>query len=51
MEDLSGLLDIPIEDLEFMRDRGAPFEKDGRIDFIAFIAWLVIEEGKTHGEN
>jgi len=51
IEELSDLLQVPLEDLEQMRDMGAPFEKNGTIDFVAWIAWLVIKEGETYDET
>ena len=51
IKELSGLLNVSEEDLELMRDMGAPIKEDGSLEFLAFLAWLVIKEGETYGET
>jgi len=51
IKELSDLLGVPTEDLELMRELGAPFDQEGGIDFASFITWLVIKEEETHGET
>jgi len=48
VKELADLLKVPVEDLELMRELGAPLANEGGIDFVSLIAWLVIKEGGTN---